>query len=304
MSSGRVPFRKVAIIGTGLMGGSLAGALKALPDPPHIYGTTKNPLDRETARLRGWVDTFCETNLEAASEAELVVLAVPPGQVVDIWEELAGRLAPSTLLTDLSSVKGSLFDRYNDRFSRLLPGYTSSRPMAGSERTGIESSRADLFSGKTVFLTPFASGGCAVESLTFFWRSLGARDIPVVTARDHDGIVAHISHLPHVLSYSLFHLACEVQKKNLFPGFDWSSQKGGSFSDIVRIARSSPDLWADIFHQNRTAILEAIDAYSLEVGALRKAIETMGPSELATLLNGWTAPLSGGAPRVSPETRP
>jgi prephenate dehydrogenase len=294
MTSGGIPYRKVAILGTGLMGGSLAGALKSLPGPPQVFGTTKDPADRDLAKKLGWVDTFFERNIDAASQAELVVLAVPPCGVAEIWEELGGRLSPGTLVTDLSSVKGSLYELHRARYSALLPAYVSSHPMAGSERAGVKSARPDLFSGKTVFLSPFGEESGAVQALSTFWQALGARNVPIVAPRDHDGIVAHISHLPHVLAYSLLHLACEVQKKNLYAGFDWQSQKGGSFSDLLRIARSSPSLWADILHQNRTAVLEAIDAYFLEVGRLREAIETMNQAELADLLQAWTTSLAEG----------
>jgi prephenate dehydrogenase len=286
------------------MGGSLAGALKALSDPPAVFGTTKNPEDRALALDRGWVDSFYESNLDAAGCADLVVLCVPPAQVAEIWQELGGRLSGQTVLTDLSSVKGSLFSIYQARFSEVFPDYVSSHPMAGSERSGFRSSQAHLFHGRTVFLTPYGREGRSLELLKAFWRVLGAGEVPVVTASDHDGIVAHISHLPHVLSYTLFHLVEEIQRKNLYAGFDWNTQKGGSFSDVLRIARSSPSLWADILHQNRTAVLKSIDAYTREISQIRRAISTMDSSELSSLLEAWTATLkSRHAASAPPEVR-
>ncbi|EQD25086.1 MAG: prephenate dehydrogenase [Nitrospirae bacterium] len=295
MLSGDFPFRKVAILGTGLMGGSLAGALKALPVPPEVIGTTVSSDDRVLALERGWVDRFADSNESAVAGVDLAVIAVPPQAVPRVWGEIVGPLPPSAIVTDLSSVKGSLYELYRTSFSALLPLYTSSHPMAGSERTGIASARSDLFSGRTVFLTPFGSEKNTLLPLVRLWQALGANTVPVSPA-DHDGIVAHISHLPHALSYCLLNLAEKVRQENRYPGFDWKTQKGGSFSDILRIAKSSPELWADIFFQNRTAILDAIESFDREMGVLRETLRRGEPGTLVRLLSEWTAPLSGGNP--------
>ena len=296
MPSGGFPFRKVAILGTGLMGGSLAGALKALPHPPETVGTTRDPEDRRLALERGWIDRFVETNAAAVSGADLVVLAVPPGTVPQIWQEIARALDPVAVVTDLSSVKASLFQAYRASYRDLLPLYTSSHPMAGSERTGIGEARPTLFAGRTVFLTPFSPETTSIRKVALLWEALGARTVPV-SPDDHDGIVAHISHLPHVLSYCLLHLAESVRRENRYPGFDWKTQKGGSFSDILRIARSSPALWTDIFLQNRSALLEAIDRFDREMATLRDLLQKEEAGALLRLLSEWTAPLSGtGSP--------
>ncbi len=292
MPSGGFPFRKVAILGTGLMGGSLAGALKALPLPPETVGTTRDPEDRKLALERGWIDRFADANAAAVSGADLVVLAVPPRTVPEIWKEIAGALEPAAVVTDLSSVKASLFEAYRTSFRDILPFYTSSHPMAGSERTGISEARPTLFSGRTVFLTPFSGETASTRKLEVLWESLGARTVSVSPA-DHDGIVAHISHLPHVLSYCLLHLAETVRRESRYPGFDWKTQKGGSFSDILRIARSSPELWTDIFLQNRSAILDAIDRFDREMATLRDLLQKNEEGALLRLLSDWTAPLSG-----------
>lgn len=301
MNSGGDPFRKVAILGTGMMGGSLAGSLKRLADPPVVVGTTRNDRDRALALERGWVDLFYECNPEAVSGADLVILAVPPGEVIPTWKELCGHLPAGTVVTDLSSIKGPLSDHYQAFFEDFFPDYSSSHPMAGSERSGMAGASPDLFTGRTVFLTPFGTQGektgvGTLTLLTQFWKRLGASTVPVVSPQDHDGIVAYISHLPHVLSYALFRLVDRTQRQNIFQGFDWTSQKGGSFSDVLRVARSSPFLWSDIFHENRAALLSAIDSYGTELGRLREAIETMGQADLANLLQEWTSSLALESP--------
>ena len=293
MSQGAFPFRKVAILGTGLMGGSLAWALKSLPLPPETVGTTRNPEDRRLALERGWIDRFEEDNAAAVSGADLVVLAVPPRAIPEVWREIAGTRSSAAVVTDLASVKGSLYETYRSAFREALPLYVSSHPMAGSEKTGIAEARATLFSGRTVFLTPFSGETASIGKLSDLWEILGARTVPV-SASDHDGIVAHISHLPHVLAYCLLDLAEKVRRENRYPGFDWRSQKGGSFSDILRIARSSPDLWADIFSQNRTILLDAIDRFDQELGILREILQKGEEDSLLRLLSEWTHPLSGG----------
>lgn len=306
MESGGDPFRKIAILGTGLMGGSLAASLKTLASPPVVFGTTRFPADRGLALSRGWVDRFFDSNLEAASGCDLVVLAVPPDAVVPVWQELSGYLSPATVVTDLSSVKGALSEAYRSGFSRVFPDYLSSHPMAGSERSGIAGARPDLFSGRTVFLTPFGTGDTrqTERRLAHFWTSLGASAVSVIPPRDHDGIVAHLSHVPHALAFALFRLVDRTQREGLYASFDWETQKGGSFSDLLRVARSSPALWAEIFHENRPAILSALDAYASELSRLKGAIETMAPGDLACLLSDWTAPLRGASPPAGPVDTP
>ena len=295
MESPSVPFGTVAVLGTGLMGGSLAGALKSLPHPPRIVGTSRNPADAEGARARGWIDAVSPSNALCASGADLVVVAVPPGEVESVWTEIAPGLGPEAVVTDLSSVKGALFDAYSRTFSDRLPLYTSSHPMAGSERTGVEAARPDLFRGRTVFLTPFSREQGQTSRLSALWQLLGARTT-VLSPADHDGIVAFISHLPHVLSYSLLHLVERMRAEHRFENFDYMAQRGGSFSDLLRIAKSSPSLWADIFSQNRLALLEAIDLYQGEIGTLREAIASLSPGELTRLLSEWAEPALGAGP--------
>ena len=291
MGSGDFPFRKVAILGTGLMGGSLAGALKRLPVPPEIVGTSKDPIDTAEALARGWVDRIEDRNDDAVKGADLIVLAVPPSVISTIMDEISASISSSSTVTDLCSVKGSLFEEYKSRFSTKFPKYTSSHPMAGSERTGMTAARADLFLGKTVFLTPFGSERIATENLSRMWESLGARTLSI-SPEEHDGIVAHISHLPHVLSYCLLDLVEKVKKENRFSGFDWQSQKGGSFTDILRIAHSSPTLWSDILYQNRSAILDALEHFDHEIKIFQSALQQDDSKELSRLLLEWTAPLS------------
>ena len=290
-----VPFGTVAVLGTGLMGGSLAGALKSLSHPPRIVGTSQNPADAEGAKARGWIDAVFPSNALCAAGADLVVVAVPPGAVESVWAEIAPGLSPEAVVTDLSSVKGALFGAYSRSFADRLPLYTSSHPMAGSERTGVEAARPDLFRGRTVFLTPFSREQGQTSRLAALWQLLGARTT-VLSPADHDGIVAFISHLPHVLSYSLLHLVERMRAEHRFENFDYMAQRGGSFSDLLRIAKSSPSLWADIFSQNRLALLEAIDLYQGEIDILREAIASLSPGELSRLLSEWAEPALGAGP--------
>ena len=295
MEPASVPFGTVAVLGTGLMGGSVAGALKELPCPPRIVGTSLNPADGEGAKARGWIDEISPSNADCVAQADLVVVAVPPGNVEVVWGEIAPRLSPETVVTDLSSVKGALFDSYRAGYADRLPLYTSSHPMAGSERTGVEAARSDLFRGRTVFLSPFSQETGQTSRLAALWQALGSRTT-VVSPYDHDGIVAFISHLPHVLAYSLLHLVERMRDEKRFENFDYMEQKGGSFSDLLRIAKSSPSLWADIFSQNRSALLEAIDLYQGEIDTLRGAIASLSPGELSRLLSEWVEPALGVGP--------
>ncbi len=266
------PYRTISIIGVGLMGASLAGALKASASPPVIRGSTPDRENGEKALRRGLIDSYTPSNREVVSGAELVVIATPPSSIPDIWEEIGPVVSPGTLLTDLASVKQNLHAIYLERFSSVFPRYISSHPMAGRELTGVDASRPDLFRDRLTFLIPFSSSppGEDLERLKRLWTIAGSPRQTVVESREHDRILSLISHLPHLLAFSLLETLVQTTDKKTIPHWNWPSQRGGALKDMLRIAWSGPDLWGDILLQNRKELLSSIEDFTSSMDVFKK----------------------------------
>lgn len=283
------PFRTVSILGVGLMGASLAGALKQLPSPPVIRGSTPDIHEGEKALARGLVDFYSPDNRTAVKGADLVVLAAPPSEIPRIWDEIGEGFPSEAFLTDLASVKGPLFSRFFQFYQSFFPHYISSHPMAGRELNGVDAARPDLFKGRLTFLIPFSEKPSESDTLLLrqFWRQAGSPSQINISAEEHDRILARISHIPHVIAYALLGMLTESPKRNDLPNWDWPAQKGGGLSDILRIAWSSPELWSDILIQNQSEVLLALDDFDQDLEALRKIIQKKDQSSLVALLGRW-----------------
>ena len=268
------PFRIISIIGVGLMGASLAGALKALPSPPVIRGSTPERVDGEKALGRRLIDFYTPSNREVVSGAELVVIAAPPSRIPEIWEEIGPVLPSDTLLTDLASVKRNLHDLYQERFAPVFPRYISSHPMAGRELTGVDASRADLFRDRLTFLIPFSNTplGDDIDRLKRLWSLAGSPRQTLVESREHDRILSLISHLPHILAFSMLETLVRTTDRKTIAHWNWPSQKGGALKDMLRIAWSGPDLWGDILLQNRMEVLSSIEDFTSSMELVKQLL--------------------------------
>ncbi|MHB1606879.1 MAG: prephenate dehydrogenase [Leptospirales bacterium] len=288
MTSGS-PFRTVSILGVGLMGASLAGALKQLPFPPVIRGSTPDHHEGEKALARGLVDFYSPDNPTVVKGADLVVLAAPPSEIPRIWDEIAEGFPSDALLTDLASVKTPLFDRFIHSHQTSFPLYISSHPMAGRELNGVDAARPDLFKGRLTFLIPFSGNQTESDMLLFrqFWRQTGSPTQIIISPEEHDRILARISHLPHVIAYALLGMLTQSPKRTDIPNWDWPIQKGGALSDILRIAWSSPDLWSDILIQNQPEVLMALDDFEKDMETLKKILQKKDQASLIALLGRW-----------------
>ena len=272
--TGSCPFRTISVIGVGLMGASFAGALKTLPSPPVIRGSTPDQEEGEKAFERRLIDFYAPDNREIASGAELVVIAAPPSKIPEIWEEIRPVISPGTLLTDLASVKMNLHAIYIERYASVFPRYISSHPMAGRELTGVDASRPDLFRDRLTFLVPFSSSPREedVDRLESLWRLAGSPRQTLVEPREHDRILSLISHLPHLLAFSLLETLVRTTDRKTLPHWNWPSQKGGALKDMLRTAWSSPDLWGDILLQNRNELLASIDDFTSSMELFKKIL--------------------------------
>ncbi len=267
-------FARMAVVGLGLLGGSVALAAKARGAVGHVVGSTRQAEARERALRAGAVDEVAEL-AEAARGAELVVLATPVYAMPKVLEALRPGLAEGAIVTDVGSVKGPLDEQLP---GSLPPGvvYVGSHPMAGSHEKGMASARADLFEGAACVVSG-AGESAAVARVAAFWKALGAR----VVTRDperHDAEVAWTSHLPHLLAFAFARAVGGAPE-------GWRDVTGSGFRDFTRIAHSDAELWADILTANRKAIAAPLEAFGASLTELSRVLESGDAEALEPLLD-------------------
>lgn len=259
----------MALIGVGLMGGSLGMAVKRKRLVREIVGYAPDPAALKRAIQRRAIDRSAGSAAEAVRDADLVVLATPVGAFEPLIKECAAFLKPGVLLTDVGSVKGALVGR----IEALLPPqavYLSAHPLAGGEQSGIEAASPALFDGCCCLITPGAlARPDALRRLTRFWERLGAT-VTTLDPYEHDRRLALVSHLPHLVAYALVGCALEASREE--PGILGFS--AGGFRDFTRIAASSPEMWRDICLENRAEILHALARYQQTLERYRRLIES------------------------------
>lgn len=240
---------RLAVIGLGLIGGSLARALRGTAMAREIQAFDPDPARAAAALALGVVDRVCESAAEAVRNAAVVVLAVPVLRTADALAAIRPALAERAVLTDVGSTKQSVLADVAAGFGRLLPRFVAGHPIAGTEKSGVEASQVDLFRGKRVVLTPHAGQDPqALAQVHRLWGLTGARVVEMDAAR-HDAIFAATSHLPHVLAYAFVAMLTELDREQ-----DIFSNAGGGFRDFTRIASSSPRMWHDIVRANRDEV--------------------------------------------------
>jgi prephenate dehydrogenase len=257
-------FAQLTVLAPGLLGGSVARAARAAGLAERIVLWSRRPEIRAALRGQPWCDAAPETAEEAVAGASLVVIASPVDQIAALAARIRPALPAGALVTDVGSVKAEVC---RDAAAALgdRADFVGAHPMAGSEKTGWEHSRADLFQGRACFVTPLPeTPAAALETVASFWRALGCR-VAAVSPAEHDRIVAHISHLPQVAASAL---CAALASRD--PG--WRDFAGGGLRDTTRIAGSDPELWRTILAQNRTEVLAALDLYLGELEGLRAAL--------------------------------
>jgi prephenate dehydrogenase len=250
---------KVIVCGVGLIGGSFALALKAAGAAREVvgFGRTRAPL-AEAIRL-GVIDRIGDDWMEAA-DADLVLLAMPVGQMAAVMYALEPHLGADTVVTDGGSTKSDVVVAARAAFGHRIGQFVPGHPVAGAEKSGLAAASADLYRGKRVVLTPVAENAAgAVDKVCQAWQVCGAK-VSQLEADEHDRVFAAVSHLPHLLAFALVHdLAGRENSQQLF-GF-----AAGGFRDFTRIASSHPEMWRDICLANRAALLKELDAYMTEL---------------------------------------
>lgn len=259
---------KLAIIGVGLIGGSLARALKRAGAVREVLGYGRSPENLQRAVALQVID-YAETSLaRVAQQADLIVLAVPVGSMAEILAGLAPYLSERTVLTDAGSVKGSVVAAARAALGRHFPRFVPGHPIAGTEKSGVEAALPDLFEGRRVVLTPLPeTERAALEQVQAMWRAAGAQ-VSLMAVERHDQALAATSHLPHVLAYALVDLLARLDGDRTL--FDFAA---GGFQDFTRIASSDPVMWRDICLANRQVLGPVLRRYRDELDAVLAAIE-------------------------------
>jgi len=260
-------FRHVAIIGLGLLGGSIGLAVQQFLPGLHTTGYDRDPATRQRARERGLVASIPDTAAEAVSGADLVIFCVPVGAMGAAAAEVAGALGPDTLVSDVGSSKQTVARA----LAEALPGAAiiPAHPVAGTEHSGPDAGFAALFGQRWCIITPPADANMAqLTRLCLFWEALGA-NVEVMTPEHHDLVLAVTSHLPHLIAYTIVGTASDLEDVTQSEVIKYSA---GGFRDFTRIAASDPTMWRDVFLSNRDAVLEMLQRFTEDLTELQKAI--------------------------------
>jgi prephenate dehydrogenase len=264
--------KQLTIIGVGLIGGSLARALKRAGTVGEVVGAGRDEAHLQRAQALGVIDRF-ETDLGAAvSGADMVVVATPIGVMEAVFKAIAPSLSPNTIITDAGSTKASVVEAARAAFSQspedeLPPNFVPGHPIAGTEKSGVEASFAELYDGRRVILTPTENSAPeAIAQVREMWEQAGA-EVVETSVSHHDEILAATSHLPHLLAFSLVDtLAALDDKQEVF------EYAAGGFRDFTRIASSDPQMWHDICVHNEPALLKMLERFEADLDKLRQAI--------------------------------
>ena len=266
----------LVILAPGLLGASVARAARHYGAARQITLWARRPETRLQLKGQPWCDQVAETPADAVRQAGLVVVCAPVDQIVPLVAQIAPALAAGSIVTDVGSVKGEIC-RQGDKALAPRAHFIGSHPMAGSEKTGWEHGRADLFLRRTVFVTPLpGSDPAAAARVAAFLATLEA-DVATVAPDAHDEIVAHISHLPQVLASTL----CAGLARH---DARWRNFAGGGLRDTTRIAGSDPRLWKTILEQNRDEVLRALRSYQEDLHGLERALANRDWFEVQAIL--------------------
>lgn len=263
-------FHRIAIIGTGLIGASIARAAAGCGTAKEITLYDADPDVRARADALG-LGQICQSAAEAAEGADCVILCVPVGALGAATESIASVLKPSAILTDVGSVKAKARDAmaaHCPDHAHLIPGH----PIAGTEKSGPEAGFSSLFEDSWCILTPDKEVQNAysdsIEALSRFWQALGSK-VEIMDADQHDRVLAITSHLPHLIAYNIVSTAYDMESVDEGQVVKYSA---GGFRDFTRIAASDPTMWRDVFLNNKTAVLETLGRFSEDLAALQRAI--------------------------------
>jgi len=258
---------KLAIIGVGLIGSSLSLALKQASAVGQVIGYGRNQQNLQKGVELGVLDSFADTIADCVVEADMIVVAVPLGAMQTVFAELKEAVRADAVITDVGSAKGSVVTAAQAELEGLFPRFVPGHPIAGNEKSGIESGFPGLYQGRRIILTPLPqTAEDAVARVDRMWQDCGA-SVEYLGVEHHDKVLAATSHLPHMLAYALVH-----QLSHMNDHEEIFRYAAGGFRDFTRIASSDPVMWRDVCLANGTALIELIAQYQQELDRIAAAI--------------------------------
>jgi cyclohexadieny/prephenate dehydrogenase len=261
-------FNRLALIGVGLIGSSIARAARAQGAVGSIVATARSPATRRRVAQLGLADQVVESNAAAVEGADLVIVCIPVGACGAVAKEIGPHLAAGATISDVGSVKGSIIRDMGPHLPKRVH-FVPAHPVAGTEYSGPDAGFAELFVNRWCILTPpDGANEKAVDKLAAFWRLLGA-NVECMAADHHDLVLAITSHLPHLIAYTIVGTADELQNVTRSEVLKFSA---GGFRDFTRIAASDPTMWRDVFLANKDAVLEMLGRFNEDISLLTKAI--------------------------------
>jgi cyclohexadieny/prephenate dehydrogenase len=261
-------FQRLALVGIGLIGGSIALAAKRGKLVGHVAVSTRSAATLRRAEELKLGDSFHLDPGEAVRDADCVILSVPVGAVGPVTAAIAGALKPGAIISDVGSVKSSVVAAMKPHIPQGV-AFVPAHPVAGTEYSGPDAAFSSLFDNRWCILTPpEGTDPAAVEKLAAFWRGLGA-NVETMTPEHHDLVLAITSHVPHLIAYNIVGTAADLETVTQSEVMKFSA---GGFRDFTRIAASDPTMWRDVFLNNREAVLEMLGRFNEDLSALQRAI--------------------------------
>lgn len=274
-------FQKAVIIGIGLIGSSLARVLRAHGMAERIVAAARSQKTRQTALDLGIADEVFEDPCEAVKEADIVFVCTPVGSIPETIQKIMPVLKSGAIVTDVGSVKASVIDR-SLPFLRSDIHFIPAHPVAGTEKSGPENGFAELFEGRWCILTPSdQTDPAALSAVRNVWETAGMK-VEEMSAQRHDQVMALMSHLPHLIAYTIVGTAADLEAETREDVIKYAA---GGFRDFTRIAGSDPIMWRDIFLNNTQAVLDCLQRFSEDLTVLQKAIRQ---KDSDTLLDWFT----------------
>ncbi len=270
-------FKKLCLIGVGLIGGSVARAARKNKLARQIvaFGRLEDKVNLEQAKQLNVVDEFYFDMETALKDADCVVIAIPVGAFEDILKQMKPFWQAQTVYTDVGSTKTSVIEAAKQVFGLLPDNFIPAHPIAGAENSGVQASMDDLFLNKRLIITPEQeSSPSALKTVQSFWQSLGSI-VSIMDAAHHDTVLAATSHLPHILAFALVDLLGRKDEQ-----VDIFKYAAGGFNDFTRIASSDPTMWLDICLANKQAILPLIQQLKGELGTIEHLLEDENSQQL------------------------
>src|SRR5579864_8559418 len=261
-------FDRVAILGIGLIGSSIAHAIRRGHVAREIVGHAHRAETLKRARKVGFADVLTDSAAKAVKGADLVILATPVGAFGALAKTIAPHLKPGAIVSDVGSVKGSVIADVSPHIPKGVY-FVPAHPIAGTERSGPEAGFAELFDGRWCILTPQKGANKrAVNALRTFWERLGSK-VDVMDAIHHDLVLAVTSHVPHLIAYNIVGTADDLRTVTQGEVIKYSA---GGFRDFTRIAASDPTMWRDVFMNNKEAVLEVLGRFNEDLSTLTRAV--------------------------------